>query len=146
MEIIRTPVIIADQPAVYAKGSAVKGAKGYVFLSGAVGEDIKTGRIPEGAGEQAKLAMENIKERLEEYGSSLSNILLVRKYVKGEFPNGIVTDPMYQEISEATENFWAEHCPEFLRGNKPPASTLLGISALARHEYLLEIEVVAAIE
>jgi enamine deaminase RidA (YjgF/YER057c/UK114 family) len=90
--------------------------------------------------------LENIKERLEEYGSSLSNILLVRKYIKGEFPNGIVTDSLYREIGEAIENFWADHCPEFLKENNPPASTLLGVSALAQNDYLLEIEVVAAIE
>jgi enamine deaminase RidA (YjgF/YER057c/UK114 family) len=145
MEIRRSPVIIAGSPAVYAKGSAVTGAKGTVFLSGSVGVDVNTGKVPEGAGEQARLAMENIKARLEEYGSSLSNILLVRKYIKGDFPNGIVAEPIYQEISGAVEKFWAEHCPEFLKENNPPASTLLGISALAQSDYLLEIEVVAAI-
>ena len=146
MEIKRSPVIIAGKPVAYAKGSAVTGAKGLVFLSGSVGDDIDTGQVPEGAGEQAKLAMENIKQRLEEHGSSLDHILLVRKYIKGVFPDGIVRHPMYQEISEAIEGFWAEHCPEFLRENNPPASTLLGISSLAQPEYLLEIEVVAAVE
>jgi enamine deaminase RidA (YjgF/YER057c/UK114 family) len=146
MEIRRAPVIIAGNPAVYAKGSAVTDAKGHVFLSGSVGVDVNTGKVPEGAGEQARLALENIKARLEEYGSSLSNILLVRKYIKGEFPNGIVADPLNREIGEAIENFWADHCPEFLKENNPPASTLLGVSALAQSEYLLEIEVVAAIE
>ena len=146
MDIHRSPVVIAGQPAVYAKGSAVTGAKGFVLLSGSVGIDVNTGRVPEGAGEQAKLAMENIKARLEEYGSSLENILLVRKYIKGEFPNGIVNDPLYQEMDGAIENFWTEHCPEFLKENNPAASTLLGISALARPEFLIEIEVVAAIE
>lgn len=145
MEIKRSPVIIAGKPAVYAKGSAVTGGKGHVFLSGSVGVDINTGNVPKGAGEQARLALENIKARLEEYGSSLNNILLIRKYIKGEFPNGIVTDPIYQEISDAIESFWAEHCPEFLNDNNPPASTLLGVSALAQKDYLLEIEVVAAI-
>ncbi|MBW1799561.1 MAG: RidA family protein [Deltaproteobacteria bacterium] len=146
MEIQRSPVIIAGQPAVYAKGSAVTGAKGFVLLSGSVGIDVDTGTIPEGAGEQAKLAMENIKARLEEYGSSLKNILLVRKYIKGGFPDGIVNDPVYGEIGGAIERFWADHCPEFLKENNPPASTLLGVTSLATPEYLLEIEVVAAVE
>jgi len=73
MEISRSPVIIAGNPAVYAKGSAVTGAKGHVFLSGSVGVDVDTGQVPEGAGEQARLALENIKARLEEYGSSFMN-------------------------------------------------------------------------
>ena len=146
MEIKRSPVIIEGKPAVYAKGSAVTGNKGLVFLSGSVGVDVNTGKVPKGAGEQAKLAMENIRLRLEEYGSSLNRILLVRKYIKGTFPDGIVKDPMYQEIGTAIEKFWEDHCPEFLMGNNPPASTLLGISALAQPEFLLEIEVVAAVE
>ena len=107
---------------------------------------MNTGKVPKGAGEQALLAMENIRLRLEEYGSSLNCILLVRKYIKGAFPDGIVKDPMYQEIGTAIEKFWADHCPEFLMENNPPASTLLGISALAQPEFLLEIEVVAAVE
>lgn len=146
MEIKRSPVIIAGQPVSYAKGSAVTDAKGLVFLSGSVGLDVNTGEVPKGASEQAKLAMENIKARLEEYGSSLNRILLVRKYIKGEFPKGISNDPLYREIREAIENFWADHCPEFLKKNNPPASTLLGVSALAQPEYLLEIEIVAAME
>lgn len=146
MEIKRSPVVIAGQPAAYAKGSAVTGANGFVLLSGSVGVDVNTGKTPEGAREQSKLAMENIKVRLEEYGSSLKNILLVRKYIKGEFPNGIINDPIYKEIGAAFEEFWREHCPEFLKENNPPASTLLGVSGLAAPEYLLEIEVVAAIE
>ena len=68
MEIKRSPVVIAGQQASYAKGSAVTGAKGVVLLSGSVGVDVNTGIVPEGAGQQAKLAMENIKSRLEEYG------------------------------------------------------------------------------
>ena len=145
MEIKRSPVVIAGAPAAYAKGSAVTGAKGVVFLSGSVGVDVETGKVPAGAGAQARLAMENIKSRLEEYGSSLENILLVRKYITGTFPDGIVNDSVYREIGEAIENFWAEHCPEFLKENNPPASTLLGIAALAQPEFVLEIEVVAAI-
>ncbi len=146
MQIQRSPVVIAGQPGGYAKGSSVTGAKGFVILSGSLGIDVNTGKVPEGGGEQAKLAMENIKARLEEYGSSLKNILHIWKYVKGEFPNGIVNDPRYQESDKAIQEFWKENgCPEFLRENNPPASTLLGVTSLARPEYHLEIMVVAAI-
>jgi enamine deaminase RidA (YjgF/YER057c/UK114 family) len=146
MEIKRSPVVVAGQPAVYAKGSVVKGANGFVLLSGSVGIDVNTGEIPSGAGEQARLAMENIKSRLEEYGSSLKHILMIRKYIKGDFANGVVNDPRYQEINAVIEKFWSDNCPEFLKENNPPASTLLGITALARPEFHLEIEVVAALE
>ena len=145
MEIKRSPVIIAGQSGRYAKGSAVTGARGFVLLSGSVGIDTANGQTPERIGEQAKLAMENIKARLEEYGASLKNILFVRTYVKGDFPNGIVGDPKYQEATSAVQEFWKENCPEFQRDNNPPASTLLGVTALAQPEFLIEIEVEAAI-
>ncbi len=145
MEIHRSPVVIAGQSAPYAKGTAVKGNKGFVWLSGSIGIDVDTGKIPEEAGEQAKLAMENIKARLEEYGSSLKNIVHIWQYVKGQFPNGIVNDARYSEIRNAMQEFWRVNCPEFLKENNPPASTLLGVTSLANPEFHLEIMVVAAI-
>jgi enamine deaminase RidA (YjgF/YER057c/UK114 family) len=42
----------------FAKGTAIRRAKGFVFLSGVVGEDSKTGRIPFSIGAQTKLALE----------------------------------------------------------------------------------------
>ena len=146
MEIKRSPVIIDGKPAVYAKGTAVVGNKGFVWLSGSVGINVSTGKIPEGAGEQAKIAMENIKARLEEYGASLKNIVHIWQYIKGQFPDGIINDPRYPEIRSAIEEFWSENCPEFLIENNPPASTLLGVTSLARPQLHLEIMVVAAIE
>ncbi len=145
MEIQRTPVVIAGRPAVYAKGTRVVGNKGFVWLSGSVGVDVGTGKVPEGAGEQATLAMGNIKARLDEYGSSLKNIVHIWLYVKGQFPNGILDDPRYPTIKKAIEEFWMANCPEFLVENNPPASTLLGVTSLARPELHLEIVVVAAI-
>ena len=58
----------------WAKGTAVKGAKGFIFLSGTEGHDPnqhfqKGGGIAEGAEAQWKLALQKIKDRLEEMGS-----------------------------------------------------------------------------
>ena len=89
--------------------------------------------------------MENIKSRLEEYGSSLKNILFIRRYIKGEFPNGMINDPKCQEVRQAMEDFWQENHPEFLRENNPPASTLVGLTGLARPEFLVEIALLSAI-
>jgi enamine deaminase RidA (YjgF/YER057c/UK114 family) len=146
VEIKRSPVIVAGQTGGYAKGCVVTGAKGFVLLSGSVGIDTNTGEIPTSAGEQTKLAMKNIKARLEEYGTSLNSILFTRIYVKGDFPNGIVNDPKYQEASAAMQEFWREHCPEFLQENNPSANTLLGVTSLARPDFFIEIEVEAAIQ
>lgn len=146
MEIKREPVIIAGRRAPYAKGTRVLGNRGLVWLSGSVGVDVNTGEVPKKAAEQAKLAMGNIKARLEESGSSLKNIVHLWLYQKGQFPNGMAGDPSHDEIRDAIEAFWRENCPEMLRENNPPASTAVGVASLARAEYLLEILVVAAIE
>ena len=141
----RSPVIVAGEKGGYGKGVGVTEARGFVWLAGSVGIDVNTGKVPEKVGEQARLAMENIKDRLAEFGTSLKNIVFWRRYVVGDFPNGIVSDPMYQEINSALQDFWKENYPEFLRENNPPASTLVGVTALARPEFKVEIEVIAAI-
>jgi enamine deaminase RidA (YjgF/YER057c/UK114 family) len=146
MDIQRSPVILAGRSAPYAKGTRVAGNNGYVWLSGCLGEDVNSGAVPEKAGAQAALAMNNIKTRLEEYGSSLSNIVHMWLHQKGQFPEGMANDPSHDEIRDAIEDFWRINCPEFLRGNNPPASTFLGVTALAQPAYLIEITVVAAIE
>ena len=146
MDIQRSPVMVKGQSAPYAKGTRVVGNNGFVWLSGSVGIDVETGKVPEEAGLQAKLSMENIKARLEEYGSSLKNIVHIWWYQVGLFPDGMSSDPRHDEIRDVVEEFWRVNCPEFLRGNNPPASTFLGVTSLARAEYLIEITVVAAIE
>ena len=145
MEIYRTPAIVAGKPRGYAKGTKVTGSRGFVFLAGCVGMDVNTGEVPKGAGEQARIAMENIKTRLEEYGSSLKNIMHIWQFVKGEFPNGVFNDPRYAEIRNAVEDFWRENCPEFLRENNPPPFTLIGATSLALPELDIEIVATAAV-
>ena len=145
MKIQRAPMIIAGERRGWGKGTVVTGAKGYVFLGGAVGFDMETGTVPESIGEQTKKTMENIKEALEEYGSSLKNILFMRRYIKGQFPNGICNDPAYQESMDALQDFWRENCPEFLAENTPPASALIGVTALAYPQLKIEIEIITAI-
>ncbi len=145
MEIQRAPIVIAGQAREWARGTGVVGARGFVFLSGSVGFDLNTGKIPEGAGEQAKLALENIKGALEEYGSSLKNIVHIYQFVKGQFPNGVSNDPKWTEISHAMQDFWKENCPEFRHENNPIAETLIGVTSLAMPELQVEIQAVAAI-
>lgn len=146
MEIYSSPVIIAGQPVGYAKGTRVIGNKGFVFLSGSVGVNTETGEVPKEPGEQARFALGNIKARLEEYGSSLKNIVHIWRYQKGLFPDGMGSDPAAQEVTKAMREFWQTNCPEFLTTDRPPASTFLGVTALARPDYLVEIMVIAAIE
>ena len=145
MEIKREPVIIAGKNKFYAKGTSVIGASGTVYLSGVVGIDPATGQVPEAIGEQAHLALEAIKSRLAEYGSEIKYILHIWYYVKGDFPGAIAADPGWQEISKAIQGFWRNNYPDFVKEKNPPANTLLGVTSLARPEFKLEVQVVAAI-
>ena len=145
MEIQREPVEIAGQAQGWAKGAKATGASGFVFLSGSVGLDLNTGETPEGAGAQAAIALANLKANLEKYGTSLSNIMHIFLFVKGNFPEGVGYDPRYAEISAAMAEFWTANCPEFLKGNNPPAMTLIGVTALGIAAWDLEIQVIAAV-
>ena len=145
MEIYRPAAFYKGNPLPYAKGMAVRGAQGFVFLTGCIGEDPNTGTLPEGFGAQTRLALEDMKSRLEEFGTSLENICHMMWHIVGEFPNGVVGDPRNQERREAEQEFWRKHCPEFVMGKNPPASTLVIVPALAEPGMLLEITVIAAI-
>lgn len=145
MEIQRSPFVIAGQNREWAKGTVVFGARGTIYLSGSAGTDPGTGKTPEAIGEQTKNALESIKTILEEYGSSLKYILHMWYCVKGSFPDGMLGDPVWEEADKAMQDFWEENCPEFAVSNSPPASTLVGVAALAVPELKIEIQAVAAI-
>jgi enamine deaminase RidA (YjgF/YER057c/UK114 family) len=145
MEVKREPVVIGGERRAYAVGTSAVGAKGFVTLSGAVGENAETGEIPESIGEQTTIALTNIKQRLEEMGSSLENIMHIWWYLVGPFPGGISNTDEWKECARAIEYFWKDNCPEFYFKNNPPAGTLLGVTALAGPKLKIEIMVIAAI-
>ncbi len=101
-----------------------------VFVRGQVGQDLVSRdsvAIGDAAG-QTEQAMANIKELLEEAGSSLDHICKITIYI---------TDPRYREAVYRTVGRW-------LKGVFP-VSTGLVIQALARPEWLVEVDVIAVI-
>jgi enamine deaminase RidA (YjgF/YER057c/UK114 family) len=101
-----------------------------VFLRGQVGQDLETAASV-GIGDaeaQANRAMENVKLLLEEAGARLEDICKVTVYL---------TDIRYREEVYRTVGRW-------LKGVFP-VSTGLVVEALARPEWLVEIDVVAVI-
>ena len=131
----------------WVTGHAVWNMGGIVFLSGAEGRDPETDIPRTGIKAQARLALDRIKERLEEFGTSLDNILHLWYYIVGpDFPDGVQDDQKWQDVTEVLDEFWRENgVPEFCSENYPPASTLLGISSLAKRDMLIEILAVAAL-
>jgi enamine deaminase RidA (YjgF/YER057c/UK114 family) len=101
-----------------------------VFVRGQVGQDLDTSKsiaIGDPAG-QAERAMANIKTLLEEAGARLEHICKITIYI---------TDPRYREPVYRTIGKW-------LKGVHP-VSTGIVVSALARPEWLVEVDATAVI-
>ena len=78
---------------------------------------------------QTTQAMENIKTALAAAGARTWDVIKLNYYVVGLQPNQV---PIIREVR--SKYFSVEH---------PPASTLIGVTSLAREEFMIEIEVVA---
>lgn len=105
-------------------------AGGVVYLRGQIGQDLET-RESVGIGDvtaQTEKAMANIAMLLEEAGSSLADIVKVTVYI---------IDPRYREDVYRTMGKW-------LKGVFP-VSTGIVVQALARPEWLVEIDATAVI-
>lgn len=105
-------------------------ANGVVYLRGQIGQDLDT-RESIGIGDveaQAEKSMANIKMLLEEAGGTLADIVKVTVYL---------IDPRYREPVYRTMGKW-------LKGVFP-VSTGLVVSALARPEWLVEIDATAVL-
>lgn len=101
-----------------------------VFVRGQIGQDLDTSEsvaIGDAAG-QAEKAMSNIKMLLEEAGSKLEHVCKITIYI---------VDPRYREQVYRVIGKW-------LKGVYP-VSTGIVVSALARPEWLVEIDVIAVI-
>jgi enamine deaminase RidA (YjgF/YER057c/UK114 family) len=106
-------------------------AGGTVYLRGQVGQDLGTGESV-GTGDpaaQAGQAMRNVATLLAEAGSRLEDIVKITIYL---------TDPRYREPVYRTVGRWLK--------DVYPVSTGLVVSALARPEWLVEIDVIAVID
>lgn len=105
-------------------------ANGVVYLRGQIGQDLDT-RESVGVGDvvaQTEQAMYNIDMLLREAGSSLADIVKVTVYI---------IDPRYREDVYRTMGKW-------LKGVYP-VSTGIVVQALARPEWLVEIDATAVL-
>ncbi len=101
-----------------------------VFVRGQIGQDLETSQsvaVGDAAG-QAEKAMSNIAMLLKEAGSELEHVCKITIYL---------VDPRYREAVYRTVGRW-------LKGVYP-VSTGIVVSALARPEWLVEIDAIAVI-
>jgi enamine deaminase RidA (YjgF/YER057c/UK114 family) len=119
------------KPTGYTHVVTVQGGK-LVFVAGQVALD-KEGNVV-GKGDlkaQAQQVFENLKTALAAAGASPRDVVKAVTYVVNYSPSQL---PVLREARQA-----------FFGGAEPPASTLVGVQALAREDFLIEIEVFAVV-
>src|SRR5438552_16060086 len=104
-----------------------------VFISGQTAWDIRK-KIVGGDNllEQARQALRNVQAAMEAAGGTLKDIVSLRIYIVNYQP----------ENAEAA----SIALQEFFSSENPPASTWIGVSALAVPEFLIEIEAIAVLD
>lgn len=108
-------------------------ASNFVFLSGVEARDEKTDLPLSGVKAQTHLALNRVKERLEEAGTSIDNVVKFVWYLADR--------ALLQEFYEARDGWLVKNAPRLLK-QRSYASTLL-IVGLAQYEMLVEIDCIA---
>ena len=104
-----------------------------IYISGQTAWDAEK-RIVGGRDlrEQARQALLNIRIAVETAGGTLADVVSVRIYVVNYKP---------EDAGPVGEVF-----REFFPAERPPASTLIGVSSLAVEEFMIEIEAIAVVD
>jgi enamine deaminase RidA (YjgF/YER057c/UK114 family) len=122
------PLVIDGQLQGFAKGVIAEGR--FAFVSGV------TGRGPT-MGEQAESVWATIKQRVEELGGRVENIVQRMTFV--------TSVEEWRAEGQPRQRAWMEkNCPSLIQN--PPAGTLIGCVALAQPEFKVEIQVVVALD
>ncbi len=99
-----------------------------IYISGQVGQNIK-GEVSKDFAAQVTQAFENLKIALTAAGATPADIVKLNYYVVGLNTERLIT---LREVRN-----------RYIDPKNPPASTLIGVVALAREEFLIEVEAVA---
>jgi enamine deaminase RidA (YjgF/YER057c/UK114 family) len=114
-----TQVVVVTDPTrlIYVSGQTARSADGEVVGKG----DLRA---------QVTQAMENLRTALSAAGATLADIVKLNYYVVNLKPEQVA---VIREVRE-----------RFLSGQHPPAATLVGVTALAQADLMVEVEAVAA--
>ena len=106
-------------------------ARKLVFISGQIGVDAR-GEMKGGLPAQTVQVFENLKVALAAAGATFDNVIKITTYIVNYTP--------------ASRQVLIETRDKYFNPQNPPASTLVGVSALAFPGLLIEIEAIAALE
>jgi 2-iminobutanoate/2-iminopropanoate deaminase len=116
-------------PPTYTQTMKVTGAQTILFVSGQVAYDDKgQPGHPGDFAAQARATYSALKAQVEAGGGSLANIVKLTTY--------LVDIRHRNDLASIREEFF---------GTKGPASTLVGVTALAQPGWLIEVEAIAVI-
>ena len=104
-----------------------------IFVAGQISVD-KTGNMV-GAGDlraQTVQVLENVKAALSAAGATFADVVKQNTYVVNLSPDAL---PVIREVRS-----------QYFPAENPPASTLVGVTALAMDGLLIEVEVVAVVD
>ena len=124
-----TPESIAPPFARYAHGVSVSNLNGHVFTSGQLALRVD-GSVPIGAEAQTELCFENIEAILSDAGTSARHVFKI---------NAFVTHRDHMAGYMLARDRWLSNTDTL------PASTLMIVSGFSRPEFVVEVEVMAAI-
>lgn len=97
-----------------------------LYISGQIGNGVNLEQ-------QTFSTFKNLKRELQECGATFKDVVKMNTYIVNFKPE--LDLPIFRKIRN-----------EFLENSDYPASTLLGIQALGRKEWLIEIEATAIVE
>lgn len=118
-------------PRGYSHAVTVEGARKLVFISGQVAVDKEGKIVGSDLKTQIKKAAENLVAALAAVGATTANIVKTNTYIVNYTQND------YAAMREARAILFPS--------GDPPASTLIGVKALAIDGLLVEIEAIAAL-
>ena len=105
-----------------------------IYVAGQVSADASGKLVGEGdLGAQSEQVFKNLKLALEAAGATMADVVKMNTYLVAEVGQDDL--PKMRAVRE-----------RYMSKDKPPASTLVVVSRLARPGWLIEIEVVAAID
>jgi enamine deaminase RidA (YjgF/YER057c/UK114 family) len=103
-----------------------------VFIAGQVARDGQGNLVGKGdLRAQTVQVFENLKAALASAGATFNDVVKINWYIKDYKPESLM---LLREVRSM-----------YVNKDTPPASTLIGVAALAQEDYLLEVEAVAAI-
>jgi 2-iminobutanoate/2-iminopropanoate deaminase len=110
----------------------VTGPGKLVFISGQIARDKQGNLVGKGdLHAQTVQIFENLKAALAAAGATFNDVVKINWYIRDYKPESL---SMLREVRNM-----------YVNKDNPPASTLIGVVALAQDDYLLEVEAVASL-